>query len=106
MNLNSIQNAIIRNGKKLNAESKLCFGAAAGCFVIGAGGWLINLARPGSTKLHGLLVVAAFYAVVGGVKLFHKSATDAQPMENPIGAGSHTSTAPAEATTRHLKSAA
>lgn len=106
MNLNSIQNAIIRCVKKLNDESKLCFGAAAGCFVVGAGGWLVNLALPESTLLHGLLVVAAFYSVVGGVKLFQKSATDAQPMDNRIGAGSNASTSPKKPAAKQLKSAA
>lgn len=106
MNLNSIPNAIARRGKKLNDESKLCFGAAIGCFLVGTGGWLVNLAMPESTLLQGLLVVAAFYAALGVVKLFQKSATDAQPTGDLIGAGSNASTGPQKAATRQLKSAA
>ncbi len=70
MNQGTIQTADAMSWTALNDESKLCFGAAAGCFVIGIIGWLINLALPETTLLHGLLVVAGFYCVLGVVNIF------------------------------------
>ena len=74
MNQRTIQRAEIMSRFVLNDECKLCFGAAAGCFVIGIIGWLINLALPETTLLHGLLVVAGFYCVLGVANIF-KTAT-------------------------------
>ena len=70
MNTNTNQNEALIDKKKLNDESKLCFGAAAGCFVLGAFGWLVNLVQPETTLLQGLLVVAVFYGFVGVASLF------------------------------------
>lgn len=76
MNRNSNQNTNARDKRTLSDESKLSFGAAAGCFVIGAVGWLVNLARPETTLLHGLLVVAGFYCFLGVVNLYKASTNE------------------------------
>ncbi|MCA9124171.1 MAG: hypothetical protein H6822_02295 [Planctomycetaceae bacterium] len=71
----SIRDAVDSFGKYINDESKLCFGAAVGCFVIGTTAWLVNLVAPQTTTLHGLLVVAVFYAATGTISLFKRPAT-------------------------------
>jgi len=56
----------------LNDGSKLCFGAAVACCLVGAMGWTVNYFVAGATMLHGLLVVAVFYFTLGVIKLFEK----------------------------------
>lgn len=48
-----------------NEECQLCYGAAAGCFVLGTLGWIANHLSPGVTLLQGLLVVGTFYFCLG-----------------------------------------
>ena len=82
MDRNSIQDRIVQCKKNLSDETKLCFGAAIGCFVVGALGWLVNFVRPEATLLHGLLVVAGFYFSLGSVKFLKSSASEAGPMND------------------------
>ena len=105
MNRNSIQNMIVRSKTKLRDESKLSFAAAAGCFAVGAAGWLVNLARPETTLLHGLLVVAGFYCFVGVVHLFKASTNEAVPTCDKGGAESNEAIGRRK-TERRVKSAA
>jgi len=65
---------VVSYAKSLNDASKLCFGAAAGCFIVGMFGWTVNFFAAETTMLHGLLVVAAFYFGLGVIKLFEKRA--------------------------------
>ena len=78
MILSSITNttgkAVAAYAKRLNDVSKLCFGAAVGCFIVGMLGWIVNFFAAESTMLHGLLVVATFYFALGVIKLFEKRA--------------------------------
>jgi len=71
---NTIGKAVAAYAKRLNDASKLCFGAAAGCFIVGMFGWIVNFFAAETTMLHGLLVVAAFYFALGVIKLFEKRA--------------------------------
>jgi hypothetical protein len=84
MVLRSIANRVVKvTGnltRPLSDASKLCFGAAAGCFVVGAAGWIVNFLEPGITLLHGLLVVAVFYFALGVSKLFEKQAGDSHEL--------------------------
>ena len=75
MNSNTIYNMVVQVKKKLNDDTTLCFGAAAGCFVVGALGWLVNWVQPDTTLLHGLLVVAGFYCFLGVVSLLKSAST-------------------------------
>lgn len=89
MSINTIQDIAVEIKRKFNDESKLCFGAAAGCFVIGAVGWLVNLVQPETTLLHGLLVVAGFYGFLGVVSLFKPSTSTADAMDEMRGTESN-----------------
>jgi hypothetical protein len=60
--------------ERLTSESKLCFGAAVGCFVLGSVGYAINALTATHTTLSAFLVVSAFYLVLGVVSLFKKEA--------------------------------
>jgi len=73
-----IVEAVGHSTRPLNDASKLCFGAAAGCLVVGAVGWIVNSLEPGTTMLHGLFTVAVFYFALGVIKLFAKQADDSQ----------------------------
>jgi len=77
---NRVVEAAINLTRPLNDACKLCFGAAAGCFVVGAAGWIVNFLEPGITLLHGLLVVAVFYFTLGVSKLFEKQAGDSHEL--------------------------
>lgn len=80
MDRHSIRNTVDKCRKKLNDESKLCLGAAVGCFLVGTVGWLVNLVAPETTTLHGLLVVAVFYSAIGFLSLFKKPTAETQSL--------------------------
>lgn len=103
MKINSIQNAAERIEKKLDDESRLCFGAAAGCFLVGSLGWLINLVRPDTTLLDGLLVIAAFYCFLGFVQLVKPTASTVDAANDGDGIAVGSTGVPADKT---VKSAA
>ena len=104
MKTNTTQHTAPKDKKKLNEESKLCFGAAAGCFVVGAFGWLVNLVQPQTTLLQGLLVVAGFYGFLGVVSLFKRPAsTELADHQTPANAAYRTSSV---RTDKRLESAA
>jgi hypothetical protein len=63
---------------QLNDESKLCFGSAAAFFAVGLAGWLINLATPGQTTLHAVVVIGYFYFILGVIALFKKTPQSSQ----------------------------
>ncbi len=54
----------------LSAESQMCFGAAAGCFVLGVIGYTINALTTLETTLSAFLVISAFYLMLGVISLF------------------------------------
>jgi hypothetical protein len=54
----------------LTAESKLCFGAAGGCAIIGAAGYAINALTTSETTLSAFLVISAFYLITGVISVF------------------------------------
>lgn len=55
-------------------ESKLCFGAAGGCLIIGSVGYGINALTTTETTLSAFLVISAFYLMLGAINLFKASA--------------------------------
>jgi hypothetical protein len=57
----------------LSAETKLCFGAAGGCLVIGALGSAINVLTAKETTLSAFLVISAFYLLLGVISLIKTS---------------------------------
>lgn len=54
----------------LSAETKLCFGAAGGCAIIGAAGFAINALTTSETTLSAFLVISAFYLMLGVISVF------------------------------------
>lgn len=54
----------------LSSESKLCFGAAGGCFVLGLVGYAINALSTTETTMSAFLVISAFYFLLGVISLF------------------------------------
>ena len=73
--------AVITFIKTLNDASTLCFGAAVACFLVGAIGWIVNWFVAGATTLHGFLVVAVFYFMLGVIKLFEKEAASSPGLD-------------------------
>lgn len=57
----------------LSAETKLCFGAAGGCFVIGIVAYAISALTATETTLSAFLVISAFYFMLGVISLFKSS---------------------------------
>ena len=78
---NSTINPIVSYAKTLNDASRLCFGASASCFVVGTLGWIVNFLAAGTTMLHGLLVVAVFYFLLGVINLFEKQTNIPESIE-------------------------
>lgn len=58
---------------RLSAETKLCFGAAGGCAIIGAVGYAINVLTTMETTLSAFLVISAFYFMIGVISFFKSS---------------------------------
>ena len=54
----------------LSAESQMCFGAAAGCLVLGLVGYAVNALTTSETTLSAFLVISAFYLMLGIISLF------------------------------------
>ncbi len=80
----SIQHTVDLYRKQFNDESKLCFGAAVGCLVVGALGWLINYAAPETTTLHGLLVVGVFYSARGTLSLLKRPTKETESLAEKL----------------------
>jgi len=78
----AILNSVITKTKRLNIESKLCFNAALACFVLGAAGWIINYFAPDTTRLHGLLVVAVFYSMLGAINLLRGAMSNSTKLDS------------------------
>jgi hypothetical protein len=57
----------------LSAETKLCFGAAGGCAIIGSGGYAVNALTTTETTLSAFLVISVFYVMLGVISLFKSS---------------------------------
>ena len=106
MNIITTDNTADTHDKMLGNESELCFGAAAGCFIVGAVGWLVNLVQPDTTLLHGLLVVAGFYGFLGVVSLFKRPAPTEEAVHQTCGNESNESTGLRGCANTELKSAA
>ena len=64
----------------LSGESKLCFGASGGCFIIGAIGYGITALTTTETTLSAFLVISAFYLMLGVINL-SKSSPKSAPGE-------------------------
>lgn len=73
--------SIATYAETINDASRLCFGAAISCFVVGTMGWIANYFVEGTTMLHGLLVVAVFYFLLGVVNLFEKQSNVSKTLE-------------------------
>jgi hypothetical protein len=50
---------------QLSESARLCLVTAAGCSAVGLLGLLVNAIWPHTTQVHGLLIVAAFYGLLG-----------------------------------------
>lgn len=59
--------------RALSAETKLCFGAAGGCFAIGIVAYVINALTTAGTTLSAFLVISAFYFMLGVMSVFNSS---------------------------------
>lgn len=57
----------------LSVETKLCFGAAGGCAIIGSAGYAINALTTLETTLSAFLVISAFYLMLGVISFFKSS---------------------------------
>lgn len=68
----------------LSTESKLCFGAAGGCLVLGLVGYGINALSTTETTLSAFLVIGAFYFMLGVISLFKGGAAVEQPQNITI----------------------
>jgi hypothetical protein len=68
----------------LSTESKLCFGAAGGCFVLGLFGYAVNALSTTETTLSAFLVISAFYFMLGVISLFRGEAAAGQPQNIAI----------------------
>ena len=80
----AILNSVITKTKRLNVESKLCFSAALACFILGAAGWIINYFAADTTRLHGLLVVAVFYSMLGVINLLRGAMSNSTKLDSHI----------------------
>jgi hypothetical protein len=68
----------------LSTESKLCFGAAGGCFVLGIAGYAVNALSTTETTLSAFLVISALYFMLGVISLFKGGAAVQQPQNIAI----------------------
>ena len=68
------QSSSIAGLPALSGESKLCFGAAGGCLIIGSVGHGLNALTTIETTLDAFLVISAFYLMLGVINFF-KSTT-------------------------------
>ena len=58
----------------INSDARICFAAAAGCLIVGAMGRLFNFVFAAETSLEALLVVGAFYMLLGATSLSRRGA--------------------------------
>jgi hypothetical protein len=66
----------------LSSECQLCFGTAAGCFVIGAIGYAVNALTVMETTLTAFLVMSGIYLLFGVISWF-KSSPKYVPIATP-----------------------
>jgi cobalamin synthase len=70
MKPNKNQASSIARLSALSAETQMCFGAAAGCLVLGLIGYAVNSLTASETTLSAFLVISAFYLMLGVISLF------------------------------------
>lgn len=70
MKPNKNQASSIAGLSALSAETQMCFGAAAGCLVLGLIGYAVNSLTASETTLSAFLVISAFYLMLGVISLF------------------------------------
>jgi hypothetical protein len=85
-NMKPIKNQVssIAGFDALSTESKLCFGAAGGCLVLGLVGYAINALSTTETTLSAFLVISAFYFMLGVISLFKSGSSVGQPQNITI----------------------